>query len=581
MSAKENLKIGLLLDSFDVAAWEYDVIERLGKLREAVIELVIVTGETAEGQRPGSNAAACKSIVYRLHCLVDEKLTAAHEPSAFDKKNLHELLADIETLRIAPAGKTKEQRYNKAAINTIGKHHLDIIVYMGARNIEDNFAGIPKYGVWTYEHGNERQNTGLPLGYGEVVAGLDEISAVLKIKQQDGGERILHRSVLSTDAMSIFNTNNICGWKSTPLLPRKVQELSVHGAEAFFSGVDKLNSTLGFHNRRTYGIPNNIEALKHALKRMWRAGLSEYERKLYLDQWCIFFKFSNEINDDWSSYQRLIPGKERFWADPFLVYHEGKYYIFVEELLYTTAMKGFISVIEVDRSGKYRLPVKVLEKEYRMSYPFVFLHEGKYFMIPETEENSSIEVYECMEFPYHWRHMMNLMEEVRAVDTTLHFHNGKWWLFTAMDASGTSSFNDELYLFYADTPFTTQWTSHPGNPVISDVKKSRPAGRIFSYRGKTYRPSQDCAGLYGKAIKFNEIKELTEYSYVEAQVAAIEPGWDSNILGAHTFAHENGLTVMDCILRRNRLLLKWKRFMSSGKRTPDSTEQQLRKEQAI
>lgn len=579
MSNKENFKIGLLLDSFEVAAWEHEVIARLGKLQDVEIVLIILITENTCDHIFRRIAAGLKSIVYRLHCLLDEKLSVTNAPNAFDKKTINELLANIETVNIVFPNKSNDCSPDIDAANKIAEHHLDLIVYTGTRNTGNYLAGIPKYGLWFYELSDDRRKTGMPSGYWEVVEGWNEIGVALKTRQGIGEENVLHRLVISTDTISISNTKNICAWKAVPLLPRKVKELSVNGADAFFSSVDNLNSTFEFASRKTYGIPNNIEAMKHALSHLWRVGRSKFDEKLYLDQWCIFFKLGNYIAADLSAHKRLIPGKERFWADPFLVYHEEKYYIFIEELIYSPAMKGFISVIEVDKSGNYSVPVKVLEKEYNLSYPFVFQYNGKYFMIPETYQNSSIEVYECIEFPYRWCHMMNLMEGVRAVDTTLHFHNNKWWLFTAMDESGISSYNNELYIFYADTPFTTQWISHPCNPVISDVKKSRPAGRIFSYRGKTYRPSQDCAGLYGKAIKINEIRELTENSYEEVQIAAIEPGWDPRIIGAHTFAYENGLTVIDCALRRNRLLLKWERFMRVCKRTEDNPKKHIWKGQ--
>ncbi len=38
--------------------------------------------------------------------------------------------------------------------------------------------------------------------------------------------------------------------------------------------------------------------------------------------------------------------------------------------------KGHISVIRMDEQGVYSEPVKVLERPYHLSYPFVFEWEG-------------------------------------------------------------------------------------------------------------------------------------------------------------------------------------------------------------
>ena len=72
---------------------------------------------------------------------------------------------------------------------------------------------------------------------------------------------------------------------------------------------------------------------------------------------------------------------------------------------------------------------------------------------------------------------------------------------------GASSF-DELFLFYADELLTNHWKPHPKNPVVSDVKSARPAGSLFFYNNKLYRPSQDCSFRYGYATVINEIIEM-------------------------------------------------------------------------
>jgi len=48
----------------------------------------------------------------------------------------------------------------------------------------------------------------------------------------------------------------------------------------------------------------------------------------------------------------MEPPKGRFWADPFPIERDGKYFIFFEEFLYET-MKAHISVIEMDSDGHW------------------------------------------------------------------------------------------------------------------------------------------------------------------------------------------------------------------------------------
>ena len=80
-------------------------------------------------------------------------------------------------------------------------------------------------------------------------------------------------------------------------------------------------------------------------------------------------------------------------------------------------------------------------------------------------------------------------------------------------AEGVSTY-DECYLYGADTPLGP-WTPHPGNPIKSDVRSSRPAGRMIRWEGGLYRPTQDCSRRYGHAVAVQKVLELTPHTYRE------------------------------------------------------------------
>ena len=146
------------------------------------------------------------------------------------------------------------------------------------------------------------------------------------------------------------------------------------------------------------------------------------------------------------------------------------------------------------------------------------------------------------------------MENIDAVDTTLFYHNDKWWLFTNIIENQGSSNLDELFLFFSDDFITNSWVPHPRNPIISDVKKARSAGNIFVKNGRIIRPSQNSSLRYGYGIKLNEIKILNENEYEEIEIDSIEPNWDSKILGTHTINNSGNLSIIDGILKRRKFL---------------------------
>ena len=147
---------------------------------------------------------------------------------------------------------------------------------------------------------------------------------------------------------------------------------------------------------------------------------------------------------------------------------------------------------------------------------------------------------------------MNLMENIEAVDATLHYHQNKWWLFANVVENPGASPCDELFLFYSEELHTKNWTPHPLNPVVSDVKKARSAGNIFIHEGKILRPSQNCSKRYGYGFNINEIKTLNENEYEETEITSIEPNWDARVTATHTLNNAGDLTVIDGYLKRRR-----------------------------
>ncbi|MGA7192539.1 MAG: hypothetical protein WBW94_02835 [Anaerolineales bacterium] len=273
----------------------------------------------------------------------------------------------------------------------------------------------------------------------------------------------------------------------------------------------------------------------------------------FLDQWGIFTaKGVNYESLQWSAFHSLIPTKDRYWADPFIVVHQKQNHIFIEEKMYATG-RGRIACLTLDEEGNLKSHQVVLERPYHLSYPFIFEYRGEMFMLPETAQNRTLEIYRCVHFPDQWELTTTLMNNIYVVDATLLEHKNKWWLFANVKEKNGSSL-DSLYLFFSDDPLSNRWTRHPLNPIVHDIHSARPAGRIFIRDGNLIRPSQDNSHRYGYAIKFNHIVKLSETEYEEITESSFEPPHHAKILATHTFNQMNDLTVVDAVIRR------WKFF---------------------
>jgi len=269
----------------------------------------------------------------------------------------------------------------------------------------------------------------------------------------------------------------------------------------------------------------------------------------FLDQWVILTaKGASYDSLQWPAFHSIVPGKDRYWADPFIVARENQYYVFIEEKLYATG-RGRIACLTLDADGNLQSHHVVLERPYHLSYPFIFEYRGGIYMLPETAQNRTLELYRCAHFPDQWEWTKALMTDIYAVDATLFEFENKWWLFLNRKEQGGSSL-DALHVFFSDDPLSSRWVAHPLNPVVRDIHSARPAGKIFMWDGKLIRPSQDNSRRYGYAIKFNRIVTLSETQYEETVCSSFEPPPRAGILAAHTFNQADELTVIDAVIRR-------------------------------
>jgi hypothetical protein len=87
------------------------------------------------------------------------------------------------------------------------------------------------------------------------------------------------------------------------------------------------------------------------------------------------------------------------------------------------------------------------------------------------------------------------------------------------------------------------------NPVVSDVRFARPAGRLFRRDGGLVRPSQDRSPGYGCAVNFNRIVKMTIHEYEEEPLERIDAP-NADILGTHTYNQIEDMIVVDALLKK-------------------------------
>lgn len=549
------VRVGLLLDSNTVPVWVEALLTELIEKPYATVALrVYDKGPARETPSPDYN------FIDRFTLRIAEKLhqTFAEAPSrvadAFEPKDISELLADIPQLAVPTVKTDRVDVLPDEDIETIRSYDLDLIIRIGFGILENPILHVPKHGVWALHHGDERRNRGGPAAFWETMQSWDTVGSVLqRLTHGKNNRLVLSRSHAPVDRFSIAQTKNNLFWKSQAMMSREIERLHLLGAEKFFSP-KRLpeQSELQFYSQRLYEFPHPREYFWLTVNKIWEKIRFITHNKRCVEQWILLYHLSDDPQTSTRQYKQLIPPLDRFWADPFAIERDGKYYIFVEEYPYNTE-KGHISVIEMDDQGNISDSEPVLITDSHMSYPFLLEHEGELYMIPESVATNSVKLYRCVEFPNKWEFVQDIMSDVNLVDATLFFKDGLWWLFGNQSYGNRVNRWDECYLYSTKDFRDGNWQSHPSNPISSDVRNARPAGAIIEYNGRLFRPSQNCSRYYGYGFNMSEIVTLTPDEYEEKLVSRIMPNWDDEIIGAHTYNRAGRLNIMDAIkLRRRR-----------------------------
>jgi hypothetical protein len=430
-------------------------------------------------------------------------------------------------------------------------HELDLDVAFALGDFDDaQLDGLARHGVWRFSFGADGAEREVLAGYREVAGGEALSPCGLKVRLARGEvPRLAYQSWSRTSPLSVARNRAQLLHKSTEFAHRALRELHRSGG-GWLENCPRIKRG-GDRPAAPGGGPTAADLVRIGGRVAKRAAL----RALYLEQWFLAFRFGepgrSALRGDLAGFARIMPPKDRDWADPFALERNGRYYVFFEELPYAVG-KGHISMLEIGPDGRWSQPVPVLERDYHLSYPFLLELEGTLYMIPETAQNATVEIYRCVEFPLRWRLERKLLDGVRCVDATFHRTPERWWMFANAAPGQSRVFEDELHLYHAERIFG-EWQPHRRNPVKSDARCARPAGQLYLRDGELFRPSQVCVPRYGAGLSINRVERLTPDEYVERQVQRILPAEQQGILGVHTVNRAGALTVVDGFAQRARI----------------------------
>ena len=533
-----------MLDSFTGGAWVERVLLDIAESDFAQLALVILNGESRDRPLWTRARALAPTLLYAVYERLDRRWFGT-ERNPFAPRDLSSVLDGVEVLPVIPRRRRFVHRFEPADVGAIRAHDLDVILRFGFNIIRGSVLEASRYGVWSYHHGDNREYRGGPMCFWEVYEGCPRTGSMLQIlnEELDGG-KVIYRSTSATDMISLQRSREGVFLKSTAFVIRRLRDLH-HEGFGFLEKLETCHEQIEYE-RGIFRRPRNATTLRHLARIGARKLRSAAQARRLKNQWSVGVRRLDDsalaAPPERGKYTWIEPPRDRFYADPIPFEKNGEAYVFFEDYAYVDR-RACISCVSIDGDGIPGGVTRVLERPYHLSYPYVFSWRGTVYMIPETEQNRTIELYRAVEFPRRWELERVLFENVRAVDSTVLEHEGRLWLFAAMSRRG-SSIDDELFLFHAEQP-AGPWQPHPRNPIVSDVTRARPAGPLFYSGGSLIRPGQDGSVRYGYAIALHRVDLLSETAYREVPIGRIEPSWYPGAIGTHTLARSEHFETID------------------------------------
>lgn len=403
---------------------------------------------------------------------------------------------------------------------------LDFVLDCSASSITGEALEAPRHGVWSWFYGEGAKDEPCLC---EIYSGRKLIEVTLERLGPRAG--VLRRGVVNTDLTSYRNTVESAMAAGVDFPAWCAKRLAVCG---------RLEPELPAGPRQRLGaIRRGIARLRVAgswaaaqfyltfMTEMWNVGVVQAPVSSFLDP-----KYVPDIK--WLP----APGAGRFYADAFVVAHDGRFEVLLEEFDYARNQGYIASVLTC---GNKFEPARVLiDEDVHMSYPFPIQCGGDLYCIPESRRSRSVALYRFDARENVWRRVQTLIDDFGALDSTVIEYDGRWWLFCTCQDDLPEC---KLYLWHAADLFGP-WQPHRMNPVKCDVRSSRPGGMPFWWNGSLYRPAQDSSASYGGALTINRVLELSADHFEEEPVVHIDPP-RLYPHGIHTLSGVDGITVLD------------------------------------
>lgn len=544
-SEPSTLSFGLLLDGFIIKEWQWQCIQNLLENKNAQLNFIVLNASSYNAESKFKKYTGSKSFYY----LYEKHLRKLEMLEAVDLKDKMQL---PEVIKVFPEHKKNTHYFAEEELKEIRTKSPDFMLRFGFGIIRGEILQIPKYGIWSFHHGDMKLLRGGPMGIWEILLNHSHQGAVVqKLTNTLDGGIVLREGKITLSKHSAKNNINTILKISADWPAWICKNILLNGQAVIPKIAEQTKASI-------YKIPTNNKMLLFFFK-LFKAKVYFHWQQLFMaEEWNIGILAKSIDSVENTDMKNVIWADQNknhtYRADPFYIPSPHNRVIF-EKYDYKN-QKANIASLEL-KNDRFQKEEKLeLELENHLSYPFIFEENGKLHLLPESY-TSNKQLH--FTFDSKWNKEKDFVMDEHFMDASLLFHEGYYWLF----CSKKDQLNNAGLYIYFSKKISATFEPHPLNPVKIDINSARPGGTPYSNEGKLYRPSQNCSKTYGGSIIINEIIRLSTIDFKESFYKELLPHEKSIYKdGLHTLSNAGEY----CLVDGKRWIFSFPNFLFQFKR---------------
>lgn len=490
--AARPLKIGVIIDGFELRRWQREALDQVA----GSCDFFIYSCTNPHRQKKRLRHALYYALnIWAIRNRSTQRVTVADHWSV------------IATREFQSVRQGTWEELPASLLQQIGEDQPAVLIKFGMgllRVPPPDQLSVP---ILSYHHGEPRKFRGRPAGFYELLQGEPSVGQVVQVLSNslDGGGIVAQAETRIVPHS--YRATLVEAFRRSPLLLRPAIANCIKGR------IDQPAS-LG----RNYRLPKNAQVAQFVLKLMGKAVRRAIYGAFFEKRWKVatlnlveqhptIEAIATDLVDPGKWQILAIPHGYSFLADPFVHPSGG---LLVEAMNKRT---GHGDILHIEGAHCRRIS----SKRAHHSYPATVEVSGCAYMVPEITNWSEPVAFPLFASTGGRQVALDIPRSPKLVDPTPLVYQSAVYLFASVLQEG----NSVLRLWVADD-LSGPFAEHPSSPIRISPKGARMAGQPFLLGDRLIRVGQNLTGKYGDGICLFRIERLDRECYSEKLIKELK-----------------------------------------------------------